>query len=133
MSEFITIDDGSKEYVFKNKLGEEFAKFSFNPTDPYIIKRFENVQEYMSSVSVSDSDDTAGAIVKLNEDIAEQFNVLCGKDVSGLFTLYAPLTLFANGDFYCEVVLEKIGDFIESELNVRFEKKKAKIKKALGK
>ena len=134
----ILIDDGAKEYTFKNLHGEVFAKFCFNPTDTGILDRYEGVVKFFEGIANSIAsvaeDDMETEIKRLDKCIKEQFDLLCGKNVSdGLFSVYAPMTLFANGDFYAEVALDKISSFIEKEMNVRLEKKKARIRKDIAK
>lgn len=106
--EEILIDDGSKEYSFKNHLGETFATFAFNPTDAGLLSRYDKAIEFFQKVKYPE-DATIEDIVALENGIKEQFNLVCGKNVSdGLFGRYTPLTLFANGEMYCEIAIEKL-------------------------
>lgn len=130
----VVIDDGTKEYVFKNMQGKEFAKFNFNPSDTGILERYNDVANAFKGFEFDDEKDTASQIKELNNMLKEQFNYLTGTDISSdLFATYAPTTVFANGDFFAEVALEHIGTFIEEEMNVRLDKKLAKIKKIASK
>ena len=129
-----TIDDGAKEYVFKNTLGDTFATIKFNATDTGIVERFEDIQKDFKGMVYDDNADIEETLKALNVTIIDLFNRLLGRDVSSeLFSVYKPMAVFANGDFYCETLLEKIGEIIEHEFNVRFKSKKAKIKNATKK
>ena len=131
----IIIDDGSQEYTFTNKQGEVFAKFTLNGADTGIVERYENLQKYLEGYELeADENNVIDKLNKLNEDLIQQFNLLLNQDTSNtLFMRYTPTTLFANGDMFCEVAFENIGKFIEQELNVRIDKKMAKIRKATAK
>lgn len=133
----ILIDDGVKEYEFKNKFGDVFARFRFNPADTGIVRRYDAIVEYFEKLeypSDLSEDEVVEEIKRLEDGIKEQFNVLCGYPVAdGLFMTYQPLTCFACGDTFAEIALENICKFVEEELDTRLAKKKAKIKKATAK
>lgn len=127
------IDDGTKEYSFKNLSSVVFAKFSINALDTGLISRYKTVENEFNEIVFNENDD-ADEVVKLDNKIIELFNRLLNKDISkDIFGVYTPLTLMGNGDFYCETILEKLGEIIEQEFNIRLETKKAKIKKATKK
>jgi len=133
----IIIDDGSKEYSFENKFGRVFAEFIWNPADTGILTRFDEVVDAINKFSFTENaseEDNAKDIVKLDALIREQTKYLLNlTDEGGVFNLYQPCTLFSNGDFYFEVLLEQIQKIIESELGERTKKKLAKIKKVTSK
>lgn len=130
IKEFI-IDDGAKEYSFKNKLGEVFAEFVFNPTDTGIFSRYKEVVEYLEKLEVS-SEISENDIVKMDEAIKGQFKYLLNTE-SDVFRKYTPLTVFADGSFYVEKALEIVGNIIEDETGKRIDKKIAKLKKLAAK
>ena len=134
-TEFI-IDDGAKEYSFKNPLGEIFARFSFNPTDTGIFKRYDKLVEFLDNMDIeSDGNVVDEEQIKTADNLLkEQFDILCGKNVSdGLFMMYEPLTLFPDGSFYAEIIIAQLGSIIEKETNTRINKKIAKIRKDVAK
>lgn len=134
ISNCVVIDDGTKEYIFKNMQGKEFAKFSFNPTDVGMLERYDKVADTFKSFEFDESKPVSEQVTELNSKLKEQFNYLVGKDISSeLFSNYTPCTIFANGDFFAEVAFNHIGQFIESEMNIRLDKKLAKIKKIASK
>lgn len=126
------IDDGLKTYTFSNLKKEVFAELTFNPTDTSILDRYDKTVDMFNSVSLKgDSDEAIEEYIQtLSQTFKEQFNFLLNRDVSSeLFRVYSPITVFANGDFFAEVVLKKVGQVIEKELNVRLAKKAKKIEK----
>lgn len=134
ISNCVVIDDGTKEYIFKNMQGKEFAKFSFNPTDVGMLERYDKVADTFKSFEFDENKPVSEQVTELNNKLKEQFDFLVGKDISSeLFSTYTPCTIFANGDFFAEVAFNHIGQFIESEMNVRLDKKLAKIKKIASK
>lgn len=132
--ETIVIDDGAKVIEFTNNEGEVFAEFSFNPADPTIATRYDNMINFLKNYNYDNEQDSIEFIKKFNEDVANAFNELFKKDVAtGLFRTYAPMSIMGNGDFFAEILIGHIGQIIEKELNVKLKEKQAKIKKATAK
>ena len=128
----IIIDDGLKEFTFSNNKGEVFAEFAFNPADTGLLERYGKVVDAFNAIELKgDSEaDVEEYIKTLSDTFKEQFDYLLNRAVSeGLFRTYSPITIFANGDFYAEVILDQIGKIIEKEINVRIDKKAKKIEK----
>lgn len=132
-SQFI-IDDGLHEVVFKNNAGEEFCKFSFNPSDSGLVPRIESFIDFIENSTLDEEGDTIQQIIELDEKIKQQFDIALNREVSkDAFAVYNPCTVFANGKMFIEYIVEKLGDVIESETDKRLKKKYAKIKKATEK
>lgn len=128
----LNVDTGSVIIDVEDK-GEKIGEFRFNPADIDIVKRYENVVEYLNSVNF-DKEATAEDVMKFTDELKEKFNYLLNYNVAeGLFSKCNPLTPLANGDFYCENVLEGIAGLVETEMGSRIEKKKAKIRRATAK
>lgn len=128
----LNVDTGSI-LIEINDRGEKMGEFRFNPSDLDIVKRYEDVVEYLKGVTLGEN---AGAeeVLAFSEKIKEQFDYLLNYKVSDIiFAKCNPLTPLANGDFYCENVLEGIAGIIEQSTNQRVEQKKAKIRKATAK
>ena len=128
----IVIDDGLKRFTFSNNDGEVFAEFSFNPADTSIIERYEDVVEAFNKIEIKgeNGDEMKESILAISDTFKEQFNYLLNRDVSeGLFKVYSPITIFANGDFFAEVILTQVAKIIEKEYDVRLQKKAKKIEK----
>ena len=132
-SQFI-IDDGLHDVVFKNKNGEVFSEFSFNPSDTGLLSRYDSFIEFLESLEIKEDGDTASQILEFENSIKEKIDELFNRNVSeSIFKTYSPCTIFANGDMFIEVVIKHMGDVIEKETDNRFKKKVAKIKKATEK
>lgn len=127
------IDDGLKTFTFSNLKNEVFAEFAFNPTDTSIIERYEKVVDAFNGIEIQGADVTK-EYNRIAQTFKEQFDFLLNRDVSeSLFRVYSPITIFADGDFFAEKVIEKIGDAIEKEMDVRLKKKAKKIAKYTNK
>ena len=132
-SQFI-IDDGLHNVVLKNKNGEVFSEFSFNPSDTGLLSRYDSFIEFLESLEIKEDGDTASQILEFEKSIKEKIDELFNRNVSeGIFKTYSPCTIFANGDMFIEVVIKHMGDVIEKETDNRLKKKVAKIKKATEK
>ena len=132
-SQFI-IDDGLRNVVLKNKNGEVFSEFSFNPSDTGLLSRYDSFIEFLESLEIKEDGDTASQILEFENSIKEKIDELFNRNVSeSIFKTYSPCTIFANGDMFIEVVIKHMGDVIEKETDNRLKKKVAKIKKATEK
>lgn len=134
MEKQFVIDDGEELFVFKNRNDEVIARFSYNPADTGIIARYDAAMETLNSIKEDfaslSNEEAAKEIVNMDNLIKEQFNVICGKNVSdGMFQRYTPLTLFPSGQFYAEVVAEKIGEEISKAIEERTKQKEEKKEK----
>lgn len=132
-SQFI-VDDGLHNIVLKNKNGEVFSEFSFNPSDTGLLSRYDSFIEFLESLEIKEDGDTASQILEFENSIKEKIDELFNRNVSeSIFKTYSPCTIFANGDMFIEVVIKHMGDVIEKETDNRLKKKVAKIKKATEK
>lgn len=128
----IIIDDGLKRFTFTNNNNEVFAEFLFNPADTSIIDRYDAVVETFNKIEIKGetSEDIENYVKELSETFKAQFDYLLNRDNrDGLFKTYSPVTVFANGDFFAEVILKQVGKIIENELNIRLQKKAKRIEK----
>lgn len=135
MGNRIVIDDGRKEYVIENKLGEELGRFSLNPSDTNIVKRYDEVAEDFARLdNILDGEDVAKAIKEGEAFITEKINYILGYNASeSFFKIMGGLTPLASGKFYVEEVLEAIGGVISSETNARVKKLNARLSKYTSK
>lgn len=132
-SQFI-IDDGLHNVVLKNKNGEVFSEFSFNPSDTGLLSRYDSFIEFLESLEIKEDGDTASQILEFENSIKEKIDELFNRNVSeSIFKTYSPCTIFQDGDMFIEVVINRMGDVIEKETDNRLKKKVAKIKKATEK
>lgn len=132
----LVVDTGAIEVPVKDKTGRELGKFYFNPLDSNILSRYDKVVDFFNNIKLSEDaseDERIAEYDKLAKDIAEQFDVLFGYDVSEvLFSKCGALTVVENGDFFYEVVLEGFANLMEKVTKVRVEKKLSKVKKAVA-
>ena len=135
MGNRIVIDDGRKEFTIENKLGEELGRFSLNPSDTNIVKRYDEVAEDFARLDkILDTEDVPTAIKEGEAFIAEKINYILGYNVSdNFFGIMGALTPLASGKFYVEEVLEAIGSVISSETGARVKKLNAHLTKYTGK
>lgn len=131
--EILIIDDGVKDYVFKNNKGDIFAEFSFNPADTGIVERYKEIIDFFKEYNYDIEGDTFDFIEKFNAEIKEKFAYMLGANADGLFMKYTAMSIMGNGDFYAEVILDQVGQIIEKEMGVKFAEKKARIQKATAK
>lgn len=133
----LEVDTGASTIEIVDKDQEKIGEFKFNPADPGIVKRYENVVDFFNDVEFGQNltdDQKVEEIKKLIDAIADQFDYLLGYKVAdSLFGTCSPLAVIANGDFYFENVLEGIGNLVSKTTNQRINKKLAKIKKATAK
>lgn len=128
----LSIDTGSIVVNIDDK-GEIIGSFKFNPNDPDIVKRYEKVISALESITVPEDAD-ANSIFLVSDELKKQIDYLLNYNVSDeIFAKCNPLTLTASGDFYVENVISGVASLIESFMNQRLEKKKAKIRKATAK
>lgn len=127
------VKTGAVNVVLTNENDEEIGKFSFNPNDLNIIKRYEEVVKKLDSIELSE-DAKEDEIFELTDEIEKQIDYLLNaKTAKGIFAECNPLTLTESGDFFVEIILEQIGDIVEQVTDKRIKKKQAKIKKATSK
>ena len=140
MKQFITVDTGERRVPIQDKDGNEIGAFSFHPTDIGIITRYnEMVDEFGAITEPLEavwSDENAS-----EESIAEALkaaeNRLYGA-VDRLFNSDGAAAAFfgkmnpfspVNGLFYCEVVLESVGQYIGAQFEQETAKFSARVEK----
>ena len=140
---FITVDDGSKRVPIKNTQGEEIGVFYFRPTDIGIIERFNKMAETFDTITEplnviegdfdGDAEKLEGAQLDALKEAENRLyaavNDLFGGDVAGAF--FGSMHPFSpvNGNFYCENVLQAVGQFISSEFDAETKKMNARVEK----
>ena len=139
----ITVDDGLRRVPITNTLGDEIGVFYFRPTDIGIIKRFNTMAERFDDITKplealgvdSDGKDDSldesqmEALKEAEKRLYEAVNELFDSDAAGAF--FGKMNPFSpvNGVFYCETVLQAVGEFI----NKQFETETAKFSKRVEK
>lgn len=128
-----SINTGLQRYTFTDsETGEVFASFTLNPTSVQLAKRCEEVAAYFEERKneIASASDSISACSKYDAEIAEKINYLLGYDADK--TLFSngltPTTITPDGDIFASIVLEKVFDAIQPELNRRAEAQKARAK-----
>lgn len=137
----ITVDDGYQRIPINNKYGDEIGVFYFNPTDIGIIERynkladtFDAITEPLQGVHVDENDTSEESEAKRLAALDEAKNRLYAA-VDELFGGNAAEAFFGkvhpfspvDGNFYCEVVLKTVGQFIGEQFDVETKKMSARV------
>lgn len=132
----LSVDTGSVLIDIDDR-GEIFGQFRFNPSDFDIIRRYEQVVKKLEDVAnmLSDNDNpTEDDIFAASDEVKKQFDYLLNYNVADqIFAKANPFTPLANGDLYCENVLNGIASLIEDTMNKRINNKMKKIQSATAK
>ena len=129
----LNIDDGLEKIVISNRYGDELGVFYFRPTDTSIIDRYnesltrldtalEPIVNNTEAAQIADTEEAARAIREAMKEararLCAVFDYLFDANVSeAFFSRVDPFTL-SGGRFYCENVLEAIGNFISERIGV---------------
>ena len=126
----IIVDRGTEEYTIEDKKGNVLGKFEMNPADMELVKRYEEVADAVSHITdgVDESKDIVDILVEMEDKLSKQIDYLFNSKVSqNFFSITSPFSVLANGDFFIEDVLNKIGILIEAETGKRFKKVQTKV------
>ena len=125
----IVVDDGRRKIPIRNKLGEEVGIFVFQPTDVGIIERYNDLVTKLPEITAplehvninpdgtanSDSPAEVEALREATKRLFEACDYMLGGNASEAF--FGQVNPFSpvDGNFYCENVLNKIGEFISQQ------------------
>lgn len=124
----IVVDDGLKTYTIENKRGDYLGEFTFNPSDTNIIKRHEEVIDFLNNVNLEEYEE--GKILDLENALKEKIDYLLNADTSEtFFKICGPLTPLVSGETFVENIIAAIGIVIEKEMGVRMKKANDRINK----
>lgn len=128
----IFIDDGSKVYTIKNKRGKVIGEFEFRPSDTNIVKRYEEVVDFLNNFKMPE--DTEEAFLAAESEIKEKMSYLIGGDAGeAFFSILGPFSALASGELFVENVLGAISKVIEKEMSVRTKKVQRRMNKYVAK
>lgn len=137
----IVVDDGSITVPIRNTEGDEVGKFKFRPTDFNIVKRYNEIANKFDDViqplidaninaDGSGSDDAS--IELLNEAEKRLFNLVDylfdGNMADAFFGKMHAFSL-VDGKFYCENVLNAVGEFISQKFDSEIKKVSSRVEK----
>lgn len=139
----ITVDDGYQRVPINNKHGEEIGVFYFNPTDIGIIERYNTLAETFDAITEPLEAVQNAADLSADELEAKQVEALTEAKkrlyaaVDKLFGGNAAEAFFGkvhpfspvDGNFYCENVLQVVGEFISKQFDTETKKMSARVEK----
>ncbi len=122
----LVVDDGTIEVPIHNKQGQPVGKFIFSPTDMHLFDRynkvakdFEKIIEPLEHVNINpdgstdaEDDKAFSAMQEATQRLYSACDYLFGGNMSEAF--FGKVHPFSpvGGKFYCENVLEAVGNFI---------------------
>ena len=102
------VKTGALNVVLTNEDDAEIGRFSFNPVDLNIIRRYEEVVANLEKMEVPE-DATEKDILELSDRLEEQIDYLLNSKASkSVFAICNPLTLTESGDFFIENIIVEI-------------------------
>lgn len=127
--EVIVVNDGRRRVRIQNQLGEDIGVFMFNPTDLNIINRYNEVADQFKDVvaplkgaSITAEGDAADeeSIEILNaaeNKMIELLDYVIGGDSRAAFFGKVQIFSPSDGSFYCENVLNALGQYISMKFD----------------
>lgn len=110
------------EYEFLDSDGGILFTLRFNP-DLDIARRYEKTVDFLNNMFEGQDEKDVDAFFAKSDELKEQLNEMFGSDISTpIFSVMNPFTPLENGKFYVEEIIEKLGQIVESELDVRVKK-----------
>lgn len=141
----IRIDDGTREIKIENQYGREICRVHFRPADLALLDRFESMNANLSTAmeplkdmtvkgdgSPTDDSEAGWAALKQAEaEVIRLFNdLLDSDDIGEVFKKHSAFSV-VGGKFFCEVLLEALGEVIAEEFKKEAEATKARLGKYL--
>lgn len=101
------------------------GSFKFNPTDSNLMRRANEVNEYLRTLDVSGAGGADGeSLQRVCDTIAEKVDYLLGcKTSTTVFSTLGPLSVMEDGELFFEFLLDRIGDLINEITEERIKKK----------
>ena len=139
----ITVDDGYQRVPINNKYGDEIGVFYFNPTDIGIIERYNKLAETFDAITEpleavqsaegEDADAVEARQLKALDEAKERLyaavdELFGGNAAEAFFGKVHPFSP-VDGNFYCENVLQVVGEFISSQFDTETKKMSARVEK----
>lgn len=110
------------EYEFLDSDRGILFTLRFNP-DLDIARRYEKTVDFLNNMFEGQDEKDVDAFFAKSDELKEQLNEMFGSDISTpIFSVMNPFTPLENGKFYVEEIIEKLGQIVESELDVRVKK-----------
>ena len=139
----IAVDDGYRRVPITNEYGDEIGVFYFNPTDIGIIERYNKLAETFDAITepleavqnAADlsteelEDKQVEALREAKERLYAAVDELFGGNAAEAF--FGKVHPFSpvEGNFYCENVLQVVGEFIGKQFDTETKKMSARVEK----
>lgn len=134
----ITVDDGSRRVPIQNMQGEEIGAFTFRPTDIGIVERFnamvgefDAITEPLENVGDDlENEQATAALAEAKDRLYRAVDKLFGGEgvAEAFFGKMHPFSP-VNGAFYCETVLQAVGQYIGAQFETETAKFSDRAKK----
>lgn len=126
----IIVGDVLEEFEVKNTSGELIGTIRFNPADPGMVNRYEEIVKKMESIDTTQGESDFDFYNRVAEEIKDMIDYVLGQKCADVFFSVAhPLAVLENGTLYCESVLAGIAEAIEKATGERVKRIKAKVNK----
>lgn len=110
------------EYDFLDTDGNIMFTLRFHP-DLDIARRYNKVVDFLNSMFSETEEDSKDLFFEKCDELKEQLNTMFNSDISTpAFSVMNPFSMLEDGRFYIEEIVEKLGEIVEEELNVRVKK-----------
>lgn len=140
----VVLDDGTREIPVKNKFGKLICNIYIRPADYSFVDRyndftkdFESIVKPLEQIGITNDgqaefEEGWKVIKEAEREIINRFNLLF--DMEDGEKLFEHRNAFSsvNGRFYCELVLEALGDVVLNAINEESEKARKKMEKYLS-
>ena len=139
--ELFVVDDGCREIPVWNTLHEQIGTLRYNPTDFNMVNRFMEVEDKFSKILApvananinangkGDDDDSLAILNTASDQLIELLDYVLASDSRRAFFAVTNPFSPSNGVFYCEAVIEQLGNFISKVFGTEMKKVNTRIAK----
>lgn len=133
----IRLDDGTKVYDFNDKDGNVFAKVRIRPSDMSFLDRAKAANEKLNQINhqlevtdqIEDNAQRMQAFHDAEKAMIDLLNWLFDTtDMTEVFKVYGPFSLYADGRFFCTAVVEELSKVFEEAIAEEKQLMKARIR-----
>lgn len=116
------IIDARETFNVKDKSGNLLGRFSFDPSDIDLPRRFEKVMNYFSNLEIPQNDDLS-KLYEATDEFKRQINeALNSEDAADALFCSNPFSPMNDGSLLAEKVLNAVAGIIEAKTNARIQK-----------
>lgn len=137
----IIVDDGTRDIPVCNMFGEEICTIRLRPADISIMDRFDDLKKSLSTMfepltqinikndGTAESEDEWAVIKGVEAVLIEQLNKLL--DTTDASAIFEKRNAFSSvsGNFFCENIINALGELIASAIKEETESTQRKIEK----